>query len=152
MRTPQLFSTVGEMRMSFIRKRELPHGPIRSSSDLHNAFMSLFEPDTLNYRETMWLLCLQHDYSITAVYILSEGAINATIADVRMIFQAALMANAINIAIAHNHPSGQLKPSQADIHLTKKVQEAGKIMDIALLDHLIVTRNGYMSFGDEGLL
>lgn len=72
--------------------------------------------------------------------------------DLRMIFSAALKANATNIMIAHNHPSGNKIPSEADKHMTAKIRKAGELLDIKLLDHLIITSETYYSFADEGAL
>jgi len=71
---------------------------------------------------------------------------------VRVLFQTALEQKEVGIILAHNHPSGKLKPSDADIQITKKIKEAGKVMDIQLLDHLIITEYSYYSFADEGIL
>ena len=82
----------------------------------------------------------------------SHGGISGTVADPKVIFQHALKANASSVILLHNHPSGNTQPSEADIHLTKKLVEGGKLLDIAVLDHLIVTIDGYYSFADEGLI
>lgn len=82
----------------------------------------------------------------------SKGGMNSTIFDCRLIFQEALIHGATVIIIAHNHPSDSLTPSQQDIKITKNINDAGKIMDIKLLDHIILTDSGYFSFADEGLL
>ena len=84
--------------------------------------------------------------------MLSELLIAGTIVDVRLIFAAAIKANAVGLILAHNHPSGNLKPSYIDIQLTKRVKEAGQLLDIQLLDHLILTSDGYLSMADEGLI
>ena len=75
-----------------------------------------------------------------------------TVADPKLIFVAALKSGATGVLLAHNHPSGNLTPSQADIDLTRKIKEGGKLLEIQLLDHLIITSEGYYSFADEGLL
>jgi DNA repair protein RadC len=83
----------------------------------------------------------------------SKGGISGTVTDVRIILQAAIKANASGIIVCHNHPSGNIQPSESDTRLTHKIREAGNIMDIVLLDHLIVaTENTYYSFADNGLL
>jgi len=83
---------------------------------------------------------------------LSEGGMTSTTADPKVIFRKALEENAINIILGHNHPSGYLRPSQADKEITQKVKEGAKLMDMKLLDHIIVTETAYFSFSDEGLL
>ena len=86
-------------------------------------------------------------------YKLSNGGITGTVADLRLILGTALKTAATGIIIGHNHPSGNLVPSQADIQLTKKILEASKVMDICLYDHLIICVDGkYLSLADEGLI
>jgi DNA repair protein RadC len=83
----------------------------------------------------------------------SKGGISGTVTDVRVILQAAIKANASGIIACHNHPSGNIQPSESDSRLTQKIKEAGQVMDIQLLDHLIITTEGkYYSFADNGLL
>jgi DNA repair protein RadC len=84
--------------------------------------------------------------------VVSKRGISGSIADIRIIFQAAIKANASGLIICHCHPSGNLNPSESDIKLTQKIKEAGNLMDIQLLDHLILTSESYYSFSDNGLL
>jgi len=84
--------------------------------------------------------------------VLSMGGITGTVADIRLLFSVALNSLATSVIMSHNHPSGNLNPSQQDKDLTRKVQDAGKLMDIQLLDHVIITRESYYSFADEGLI
>ena len=97
---------------------------------------------------------LNHSHKVLGIYLVSIGGMTCTIADVRLILSVALKTAATGIMIAHNHPSGSLKPSQIDINLTTKIKEAGNLMDIKLLDHIIITPvdRQYFSFSDEGLL
>ncbi|MBP3839623.1 MAG: JAB domain-containing protein, partial [Chryseobacterium sp.] len=83
---------------------------------------------------------------------LSAGGINQSVVDVRILFKTGLEHLATAIAVAHNHPSGNLKPSQEDLRITKQIADAGKILNIQLLDHLIISQNAYFSFADENLL
>jgi DNA repair protein RadC len=83
---------------------------------------------------------------------LSIGGSAGTVADVKVAFKMAIDSRASALIAIHNHPSGNLKPSEADIQLTRKMREAGKILDIPLLDHLIISERGYYSFADEGVL
>lgn len=83
---------------------------------------------------------------------MSRGGITGTVVDIRMVLKEALLANATNIALAHNHPSGNLRPSREDDRLTDKVKQAAKLLDITLIDHVIVTNDGYYSYQDEGRL
>jgi DNA repair protein RadC len=91
--------------------------------------------------------------SVLGILEISKGGISGTVTDVRLIFQAAIKANASGIIVCHNHPSGNLNPSESDTKLTQKIKEAGNLMDIQLLDHLILTTDdNYYSFADNGLL
>lgn len=102
--------------------------------------------------EEFWVLYLNRANRVTFQESISAGGVAGTVADLKIIFKRALNQLASGIIIAHNHPSGNLKPSQADIDLTRKVREGGKTLEISVLDHLIITTSGYFSFADEGLL
>lgn len=102
--------------------------------------------------EEFWVLFLNNSNKVIQNSQLSKGGITGTLVDVRLLFKDALQLGAIGIILAHNHPSGTLKPSQSDIQLTKKIKLAGETLDIKLLDHLIVTEKAYFSFADENLL
>ncbi|GAB3918777.1 DNA repair protein RadC [Mucilaginibacter boryungensis] len=102
--------------------------------------------------EEFWLLLLSRSCKLIAKELISKGGLSGTIADPKIIFHIALQHQASSIILAHNHPSNNLKPSQDDINLTKKLYNAGKILDINVVDHLIIGDNGYYSFSDEGLL
>lgn len=103
-------------------------------------------------REQFYLLLLNNANKVISEQVLSEGGITGTVVDARLLFKQALLSNATSIVLAHNHPSGNLKPSQADIDLTRKIKDAGKLLEIKLMDHLIVADGGYYSFADEGML
>lgn len=102
--------------------------------------------------EEFWVLHLNRANTIIHKTMISRGGITGTVADTRLIFKSAIEKLSTAIILCHNHPSGQLKPSDADIQLTKRMVETGKLMEIPVLDHLIVTDNGYFSFADEGMI
>lgn len=104
------------------------------------------------HHEEFWVLHLNNANKIIAKSQLSKGGMTGTVVDIRIIFKSALESGAVGIVICHNHPSGVLKPSDADIEITKKVKMAGKSLDIMVLDHVIITQNGFFSFSDEGIL
>lgn len=106
----------------------------------------------MEHKEYFYVLLLNRANKILGYYQVSSGGISGTVVDQRIVFQAAIKANASAMILAHNHPSGQLTPSQADIDLTKKMKAAGEIMDIPVLDHLIMTEESYYSFADEGII
>ncbi len=102
--------------------------------------------------EEFWILLLNRANHVTKKVAVSKGGVSGTVADPKIIFKTALDGLASSVILAHNHPSGNLKPSQADIQLTKKMKEAGTLLEIPVLDHLIVANQGYYSFADEGQL
>lgn len=102
--------------------------------------------------EEFWALFLNRQNKVIDSRRLSQGGITGTVIDVRLVLQMALEKHATSLIFAHNHPSGNLEASDADRKITKQLKEAGVIMDIPLLDHLIITQSGYFSFADEGLL
>jgi len=102
--------------------------------------------------EEFWVVYLNNSNKIIFKAQLSKGGITGTIVDVRLVFKIALEQNAVAIVLAHNHPSGKLQASEADIQVTKKIKNAGLQLDIPVLDHIIVTEHGYFSFADEGIL
>jgi len=122
---------------------------IKSSQDIARFLQLKFQ----DYRhEVFAVLFLNRANKINHFEIVSEGGITGTVADPRIILRKALEQDAVNIILCHNHPSGSLKPSRADEQLTVKIKEAARFLDIVVLDHLIVSEDGYYSFADEGLL
>ena len=102
--------------------------------------------------EEFWMLLLNKSNKIIGKIQMSTGGTSATIVDVKIIFRKAIEGQATSIVVCHNHPSGRLRPSEADLGLTKKIKESGKILGVHLLDHLIIGDGGYYSFADEGVL
>ena len=125
---------------------------INDSNAAFDILATLFPQDTICLQEQFVVLYLNRANRVIGSYQLSKGGITGTIADVRLILSVALKTLATGLILAHNHPSGNLKPSEADIQLTRKVKEAAKIMDIEVLDHMILSSNGYFSFTDDGIL
>jgi DNA repair protein RadC len=102
--------------------------------------------------EEFWLLMLNRASAVIKKELISRGGVSGTVVDAKIIFKTAVEQYASSIIICHNHPSGNLRPSDADIRLTKNIKEAGKVMEISLLDHLIITEKGFYSFADEGII
>jgi DNA repair protein RadC len=122
---------------------------IKSSQDIARFLQLKFQ----DYRhEVFAVLFLNRANKINHFEIVSEGGITGTVADPRIILRTALEQDAVNIILCHNHPSGSLKPSRADEQLTVKIKEAARFLDIVVLDHLIVSEDGYYSFADEGMI
>jgi len=122
---------------------------ISSSIDVFNYIIG----DLQDLRhEEFWILLLNRSNTVIYKHQISSGGVSGTLADPKMIFKIALDNLASSIILIHNHPSGNLKPSEADIRLTKKLKDSGTLLDIPVLDHLIVTDSAYYSFADEGIL
>jgi DNA repair protein RadC len=122
---------------------------ITTSQDVYDAM----KPAMLDLpHEEFWLLVLNRANFVIKKEMISRGGVAGTVVDSRIIFKSAIENYASSIIICHNHPSGNLKPSDADVRITKNIRDAGKIMEIPLLDHLIITENGFYSFADEGVL
>ena len=100
--------------------------------------------------EEFWILILNRANFVIKKEMISRGGVAGTVVDTKIIFKAAIENYASSIIICHNHPSGNLKPSEADVKITKTIRDAGKIMDIPLLDHVIITDEAFYSFADEG--
>ncbi|PZF72413.1 RadC family protein [Taibaiella soli] len=139
--------------MELSRRRhssELPTKPkIGNSKDAADILMPLL--CDLNH-EMFYVLYLSQSNKVEKREAVSSGGRTSTVVDSRMILKNALLYNANRIVLAHNHPSGSLKPSQADISLTHKIKDAAALMDISLLDHLIIAHNNYFSMADEGII
>ena len=101
--------------------------------------------------EEFWILFLNNSNKVIYKTQLSKGGITGTVVDIRLVFKMALEQNATSIILTHNHPSGKLQASDADIQITKKLKLAGQQLDIAILDHIIITETGFYSFQDEGI-
>lgn len=122
---------------------------VGNSRDVYKVLLPMFAD--LNHEE-FWIVLLNRANKITSKHLISKGGQAGTVADPKIIFNTVLQHQATSVILAHNHPSGNLKPSSADISLTTKLVAAGKLLDISVLDHLIVTDKDYYSFADEGLM
>jgi len=122
---------------------------IKSSKDLYNLVRKYYED--LNHEE-FHVVALSRSNKVLGVDLISKGGLNATVADGKIIFKKALEKGASAIVLCHNHPSGNLNPSDADIELTNKMKKFGAFIEMPVLDHIIVTDNAYYSFVDHGML
>lgn len=123
-----------------------------TSSEDFATFIRPFYGDQIETRELFFAVFLNQANHVVGVYPLSCGGITGTVADIRLILAMALQTLSNQIMITHNHPSGNLNPSGADRDLTEKLKKAGAYMEIRVLDHIIMTRHAYYSFGDEGMM
>lgn len=145
---------VNEISISYSGNLKTKDLPKISSS--HDAFSLLYENwdiKNIGLHEAFKILLLNNSNKVKGIYTLSSGGITGTLVDLRILFAVLLKSLTTAVILAHNHPSGNLKPSEADKQLTRKIKTGGEYLDIKVLDHLIITPDGdYFSFADEGLL
>ncbi|MBL1233727.1 MAG: DNA repair protein RadC [Vicingaceae bacterium] len=122
---------------------------IKSSNDVFEEVIGVMSDLP---HEEFWVLFLDRRNAVIKKSNVSKGGVSGTVADAKIIFKEAMQLLASAVILCHNHPSGNLKPSDADIQLTKKMKEIGNLIDVPVLDHLIITDKNYFSFGDEGLI
>ena len=147
------WQSVSEIELIYKTKVKASERPqIKSSKDAYSIAISSWDPDKIEFFEQFKLILLNQAYKVLGIYEVSSGGIAGTIVDIRLVFSAALKANATSIMMVHNHPSGKTLASEADKQITRKVAQAGKLLDIQLLDHLIITAESYYSFADDGAL
>lgn len=141
---------VYEYKITATRVAESP-AKVLNSKSCYDFLKPIYEPFML-IQEGVYILLLDNANNIKGYAEISKGGMTGTVVDVRIIMKYAIDQLASGIVLAHNHPSGNLKESAQDRLLTKKIQAACEVMDIALLDHIILTENSYTSFSDKGLL
>jgi DNA repair protein RadC len=145
-------SEVAEITLSYHGRISKNAPTIHCSSDAAETFRCFWDEGTLGFVEEFKVMLLNRGNLVLGIVQLSRGGIAGTVADPKLIFAAALKGCASSVILSHNHPSGNLTPSKADIQLTHKLKEAGKFLDLPVLDHVILTQDGYYSLADEGLL
>jgi len=133
-----------------VKKSELLS--LTSSDKTVEILREIFDADTFDWKEEVVLLCLNRRNALVGYYKVSSGGVSGTVLDPKVIFTVALNCTASGIIIAHNHPSGNLTPSVEDDRITAKIKEAGKMLDITLIDSVILTDEGYYSYIDNGKL
>ena len=143
--------TVGEVELTY-KSTSKARSKIYSSEDAYKVLLPTYKEGTICYKEYFKVLFLNQASQILGYTLISEGGITDTTVDVRVILQAALLTNSVAIILAHNHPSGNLKPSRQDMDITKQVRDAAQFMRIKILDHIILSDTEYYSFADEGML
>ncbi|WP_282148624.1 JAB domain-containing protein [Algibacter lectus] len=125
---------------------------ISNSKQSHDVLRACWSDSTIELQEEFKVLLLNRGNQILGVYPLSRGGVSSTVVDAKLVFSVALKCNASSIILAHNHPSGNLTPSEVDRSLTQKLKQAGQHLDIVILDHLILTKDSFYSFSDNGLI
>lgn len=141
-----------KLRLDKVEEPDYMIGKVSTSKDAEKIARRFTDQDTIEIFECFSVIFLNKASKPISWAHLSQGGISGTVADIKLIFAHALLAGASAIVCIHNHPSGNLKPSEADRDFTKKIKESGKILDIVLLDHLILTKESFFSFADEGMI
>jgi DNA repair protein RadC len=143
-------SVINEIEITYKHKVKPCNQPlVTSSADTYRHVLPMWKD--IDYRESFAILLLSRSSRILGLKWISTGGAMSTVVDTKIIFQAALMAHASSIILLHNHPSGQLAASNADMKITRNLKEAGTILDITVLDHIIFSSDGYYSMADEGI-
>ncbi len=144
---------VSEVQLSYkttVKASERPQ--INTSEDVYRVLKDNWNYEVIEFIEEFKVLLLNRANRVIGIVPISVGGTAGTIADPKVIFVSALKCNAASMILVHNHPSGNLKPSHADIELTKKLKNAGQFLDLPILDHIILTKDGFLSFADEGIM
>lgn len=147
------FLQIAEVKLVYVTKVKPSERPsIKTSKEAQRILFQSWAPDNIEHVETCKMLLLSRSNKVLGITTVSQGGISASLMDTKVIFQYALKANACGVIIAHNHPSGNVAPSESDLKITRKIKEAGDILDIQLLDHIILTpeEDVYTSLADEG--
>jgi DNA repair protein RadC len=142
---------VAEIRVSY-SNTNVERIKVANSQILYNLILWQWDLDLIEFQEEVKIVLLNRANIVLGIYEMSKGGTSGTIVDIKIILGIALKCNASSIVITHNHPSGSLEPSCSDKETTKKLKEACKILDLNLLDHLIITSEGYYSFSDNNIL
>ncbi len=144
-------NTIREIKLSY-SKNGVENIKITDSNSAYKVLLDNWDMDTIELQEEFKVLLLNRANDVLGIYPLSKGGVSGTVVDVKLLLASAIKANASGIIIAHNHPSGNLKPSEQDTRLTRKIKEGAKLLDLNLLDHLIVTKKSFYSFTDNSVL
>lgn len=151
--TTQDWNMVSEVELIYKSKvKSSQRLQIKKSSDVQELLRQIWDENKIELMEQFKVILLNRNNRVLGFFEASSGGVSGTVADPKLIFMAALKMNACALIIAHNHPSGNKLPSEADKILTLKIKEGAKLLDMSLLDHIIVTAEECFSFADEGLL
>ncbi len=151
--TSKIKTNISEISLTYKHKVKAKDRPkISCSETAYTLFRENWDDLTINLFEEFKILLLDRNNHCMGIVPISRGGISGTVVDPKLVFASALKARACAIILGHNHPSGNLKPSQADISITNKLNQGGCYLDIAVLDHIILTDSDYTSFADEGII
>lgn len=141
--------SINIMKCKVVKEREFEYGSVSCASEAVGIFRKLMEDSAEEY---FWMLCMDAKGKIVGCHEISHGDLTATAVHPREVFKRAILNNAASIIVSHNHPSGDPTPSMEDISLTARISEAGKLMGVKMLDHIIIGDGEYHSFAGSGML
>lgn len=144
-------TTVSEIQVAYYPCKMFETS-LNESSDVIEAIRTIWDNRMIEMQEEVKIIFVNSSNTVIGFYSLSKGGITSSLVDIRLILSVALKCLATGLILVHNHPSGNLNPSSADLAIVKKLKTACKLLDIALLDSIIITKESYTSFNDEGLL
>lgn len=144
-------SEVSEIQVSY-KPNKMVSSKITTSFDAVQIIRKFWNEETIEMQEEVKVILLNNSNCVLGIYNLSKGGIASSLVDIRLVLSVTLKCLAPGIILVHNHPSGNLKPSAADLNIVKKLNQSCKLMDITLFDNIIITKESYMSFADDGLL
>ena len=149
----QILYKIAEVSVSYKSRHKFSECPIINCTEkAYEIWLQYWNLDQIDFVEHFKVMLLNRANRVIGISDISTSGVSGTVADPKVIFVIALKANASSIILAHNHPSGNLNPSQQDINLTNRLKQAGEFLQLSVLDHMIITRYGYYSFADEGLM
>lgn len=144
---------ISEIKLSYRTNVKASQRPkITNSKDAYTLLLDSWSNDKIEFVEEFKVMLLNRSNKVLGIVEISSGCSTGTVADPKMIFAAAIKTNSYGIILAHNHPSSNIQPSSSDKELTRKLREGGRFLDVAVLDHIILSKEGFFSFADEGLL
>lgn len=148
----QLFDTIGEAKVTY-QTTSRPFRKVHSAKCIYEFLKEIWDPGTLELYESFVVLILNRANQIISYRFMSHGGISGTVVDAKLIFQFGLLSNGSAMIVAHNHPSGNLRPSENDDTLTVRLRQVGDTLDFPVLDHVIIGgQGGFYSYGEEGRL
>lgn len=139
-----------EIKISYKRKNINPRTIIKSSKQTFDFIINCWNKNTIEAFESVKLILMDRANAVLGIYNLSNGGLDSSVIDVKIIYSIALKCLASSIIIVHNHPSGNIIPSNADLLITRKIKDGCKILSINFLDHLIISNSNFYSFADSG--
>lgn len=144
---------LNELSISY-HKKLFSHTSIKNSKDAELVIRDIYNQTSseIELKEYFFIILLNRANEVIGYYKLSEGGIHSTDVDIRLVFATALKSLAVGIILAHNHPSGNLTPSEQDIKFTKKFVKAGELLDVKVFEHIIISSQSYCSLSDEGIM